>query len=117
VTTSAASALAGAGDPAPLFAALGDPTRLRLVTRLATEGPQSITRLAREAPVTRQAVSKHLRALAAAGVVRGRRAGRESVWELQPDRLEEARRHLDVISRQWDAAIERLRALVENDAG
>jgi DNA-binding transcriptional ArsR family regulator len=113
----AASAAASVVDPAPLFAALGDPTRLRLVTRLASEGPQSITRLARTAPVTRQAITKHLRALAEAGVVRGRRAGRESVWELQPDRLEQARQHLDVISRQWDAAIERLRALVESDPG
>jgi DNA-binding transcriptional ArsR family regulator len=106
-----------AEDPSPLFAALGDPTRLSLVTRLSAEGPQSITRLARAAPVTRQAVTKHLRALAAAGVVRTHRAGRESVWELQPERLAEARRHLDEISRQWDAAIERLRAMVESDPG
>ena len=112
-----AASAAATADPAALFAALGDPTRLRLVSRLSAAGPQSITSLARVAPVTRQAVTKHLRALAAAGVVRSHRQGRESVWELQPDRLEEARQHLDAISRQWDAAIERLRALVESDAG
>ncbi len=98
---------------APVFAALGDDTRLRLVTRLCTEGPQSIARLTEGADVTRQAVAKHLRVLEEAGVVRGSRDGRESVWEIEPRRLEVARRSLDLISARWDAAIERLRALVE----
>ena len=63
--------------------------------------------------MTRQAVTKHLNVLADAGLVRGFRRGREHVWELRPDQLEEARRVLDLISRRWDEALERLRALVE----
>lgn len=102
------------GRAAPLFAALGDETRLRLVTRLVARGPQSITRLSADLPVTRQAVTKHLRTLEAAGLARARRRGRERVWELEPRRLDDAQRYLDVISAQWDAAIGRLRALVED---
>jgi DNA-binding transcriptional ArsR family regulator len=98
---------------APLFAALGDATRLRLLARLGRAGPQSITQLAAGMPVTRQAVTKHLRALEAAGLARGRRRGRERVWVMEPARIGEAQRYLDMISAQWDAAIERLRDLVE----
>ncbi len=100
---------------APVFAALGDETRLRLVARLCDEGPLSTTRLSEGAPVTRQAISKHLEALAGAGVLRDERRGRERIWELEPRRLEEARRTLDRISEQWDVAIGRLKALVEAD--
>jgi DNA-binding transcriptional ArsR family regulator len=100
-------------DTAPLFAALGDETRLRLVARLCDEGPQSIAKLTESADVTRQAVTKHLRVLEGAGLVKGVRDGRESLWEIEPRRVEDARRCLDVISRQWDEAIGRLRALVE----
>ena len=96
-----------------MFAALGDATRLNLVSRLCVEGPQSITKLTEGTEVTRQAIAKHLRVLADAGVVRGSRDGRESVWELEPRCLEDARRALDLISARWDAAIERLRLLVE----
>jgi DNA-binding transcriptional ArsR family regulator len=98
---------------APLFGALGDRTRLGLVARLCEQGPLSITRLTAGTDVTRQAITRHLRVLAKAGVVRGMREGRESVWELQPRRLQEAQRHLDQISKQWDKALDRLRALVE----
>ena len=100
---------------APVFAALGDPTRLRIVMRLCTEGPQSIVQLTEGSQVTRQAVTKHLVALEEAGLVRGERDGRERIWELQGKRLAEARHWLDQISEQWDAAIERLRALVEEE--
>ena len=100
---------------APVFAALGDPTRLRIVMRLCTEGPQSIVQLTEGSQVTRQAVTKHLIALEEAGLVRGERDGRERIWELQGKRLAEARQWLDQISEQWDAAIERLRAFVEED--
>ena len=99
---------------APVFAALGDPTRLRIVMRLCTEGPQSIVQLTEGSQVTRQAVTKHLVALEEAGLVRGERDGRERIWELQGKRLAEARQWLDQISQQWDAAIERLRAFVED---
>jgi DNA-binding transcriptional ArsR family regulator len=98
---------------APLFAALGDLTRLGLVARLCEHGPLSITRLTAGSDITRQAVTKHLRVLAEAGVVRGTRDGRESVWQLQPRRLEDARRYLDRISGQWDDALDRLREFVE----
>lgn len=98
---------------APVFAALGDETRLHVVSRLCEEGPQSIAKLTEGLDVTRQSVTKHLRVLADAGVVRGSRDGRESVWEIEPRRLEAARRPLDLISTRWDAAIDRVRALVE----
>ena len=99
---------------APVFAALGDETRLHLVCRLCEHGPQSIAKLTEGTEVTRQAVAKHLRVLATAGVVHGSRDGRESVWEIEPRRLEAARRSLHLISAQWDAALDRLRALVES---
>jgi DNA-binding transcriptional ArsR family regulator len=100
-------------EAAPVFAALGDGTRLRLVSRLCADGPLSITRLSEDAQVTRQAITKHLHALAAAGLVRATRRGRERIWELEPRRLDEARRCLDQISAQWDAALDRLKAFVE----
>ncbi len=100
-------------DAAPVFAALGDGTRLRLVARLCDEGPLSISRLAEGAPVSRQAVTKHLLALERARLVRSARAGRERVWELAPARLAEARSWLEQASARWDAAMGRLRALVE----
>ncbi|HET7545292.1 MAG TPA: metalloregulator ArsR/SmtB family transcription factor [Polyangiaceae bacterium] len=95
-------------EAAPLFAALGDETRLKLVSRLSSEGPLSIVRLSEGSEVTRQAITKHLRALADAGLVHDTRRGRECIWELRPKRLEKAREHLDHISRQWDAALGRL---------
>jgi len=98
---------------APVFAALGDETRLRLVARLGTEGPLSIARLTTGTAVTRQAVTKHLDVLASAGLARGTRRGRERLWELDPEPLLEARRRLDRVSRQWDVALARLKASVE----
>lgn len=100
-------------NAAPVFAALGDPARLTLVSRLCSEGPLSIVRLTEGASMSRQAVTKHLNALSDAGLVHSERSGRERVWELRPQRLDEIRRHLDQISLQWEAAIGRLRALVE----
>ena len=98
---------------APVFAALGDETRLRLVNRLGEEGPLSIVALTAGSRVTRQAVSKHLRVLAGAGLARCSRAGREAVWELQPRPLAEARAYLEHVSQRWDAALGRLKAFVE----
>jgi DNA-binding transcriptional ArsR family regulator len=100
-------------DAAPLFAALGDETRLQLVMRLAAGGPGSITRLSANSKVTRQAISKHLDVLSDAGLVRSTRRGRERVWDLAPERLSDAHEYLDRISRMWDQAIDRLRAFVE----
>ena len=102
-------------SPASLFAALGDETRLDLVARLSSGGPASITRLTTGSGVTRQAVAKHLRVLAGAGLVRGTRRGRESVWRLERKRLEEAQRSLDFISRQWDQSLGKLKLFVEGD--
>ena len=100
-------------DSAPVFAALGDETRLRLVSRLCEGGPTSIAKLTQGSDVTRQAIAKHLRVLEDAGLVRSAREGRESVWELEPRKLQQARAHLDAISSQWDDALERLKAFVE----
>jgi len=99
---------------ASLFAALGDETRLQLVSRLSAQGPLSIAKLTQGSAVTRQAITKHLHVLGEAGVVRGAREGRENVWELEPRRLTEARRYLDAISVQWDEALDRLKLMVED---
>jgi len=101
------------GDAAPVFAALGDETRLRLVARLCADGPLSISRLHEGNAVTRQAITKHLEVLADAGLVRGARVGRERIWELEKARLEKAQRCLDDISAQWDRALARLKDFVE----
>jgi len=93
-----AFAPAQAGRAAPLFAALGDATRLRLVARLSASGPESITRLCADGAVTRQAIRKHLGVLARAGLAEAQKRGRECI---------------DLISRQWDGALARLKDLVE----
>jgi DNA-binding transcriptional ArsR family regulator len=100
-------------DAAPLFAALGDETRLRLITRLSSGGPGSITHLSAKSAVSRQAITKHLRVLSEAGLVRSTRRGRERVWDLEPKRLADAHEYLDRISRQWDEALDRLKRFVE----
>lgn len=100
-------------EAAPLFAALGDGTRLQLLARLSSGGPRSITDLSRASAVSRQAITKHLGVLSGAGLVRSRRQGRECLWELEPGRLDDAHRYLEGISRQWDEALDRLRAFVE----
>lgn len=97
---------------APVFAALGDETRLQLVTRLS-DGPQSTSQLTASTALTRQAVTKHLQALANAGLVRDTHAGRERLWELHPGGLDAARHTLDQLSAQWDVALGRLARMVE----
>lgn len=98
---------------APIFAALGDATRLHVVSRLSGGGPMSIKELTEGSEVTRQAVAKHLGVLADAGLVRDAWRGRERVYELRPRPLDDARRVLDGIAERWDQALERLRAMVE----
>ena len=110
---SAASKRAAREDPILIFAALGDPTRMRLVARLSKGGPQSIARLTEDSKVTRQAITKHLRVLEGAGLLRSTRKGRESRWEVEPRRLAVARAFLDKISAQWDEKLEALRKHVE----
>jgi DNA-binding transcriptional ArsR family regulator len=115
VSRSRASGALRLDQAAPLFAALGDDTRLHIVSRLCADGPQSIVRLTEGASVSRQAITKHLHTLADAGLVRSIREGREQVWQIEPRRIADARRYLDQISDQWDAALERLRHLVEEE--
>ena len=107
------SAAGKLAEAAPVFAALGDETRLHIVARLCEGGPLSIVRLTDGTRITRQAITKHLHALAGAGLVRSERSGRERIWEIQPKRLADVRRYLDLISRQWDDALDRLRKHVE----
>jgi DNA-binding transcriptional ArsR family regulator len=98
---------------APVFAALGDQTRLTLLTKLGGGSRFSIARITKGSSLTRQAITKHLRVLQGAGLVRGVRRGRENLFELRPRRVDEARRALDRISRQWDEALARLKSFVE----
>lgn len=102
------------GSTAPrLFAALGDGTRWRLVIRLGNGVPLSISQLSDGESITRQAVSKHLRVLSQARVVRSRRHGRECLWELRSDQLAHAQAELSRISAQWERALHRLKQFVE----
>jgi DNA-binding transcriptional ArsR family regulator len=106
------AALRGA---APIFAALGDETRLRLIAALCAGGGMSITQLTGGTQITRQAVTKHLNVLAEAGLVRDVKNGRERLWEFELDKLEEARRSLEIIARQWDQALASLQRAVEGE--
>jgi DNA-binding transcriptional ArsR family regulator len=96
-----------------IFAALGDATRLSLLLKLCGGAALSITQLAEDSKLTRQAITKHLRVLEDVGLVRGKKSGRESLFELEPEPLDEARGVLDLISKQWDDALARLKAFVE----
>lgn len=100
---------------AELFAALGDETRLAVLKRLG-EGSASIVRLTEGRSLSRQALTKHLRVLERAGLVSQTRAGRETLWSLQRQRLDEAQRYLAAMSQAWDVRLARLKGLVENDA-
>lgn len=100
---------------APVFTALGDPTRLHLVSRLCHEGPLSIRRLTEGTPLTRQAVTKHLAVLAGAGLAEAGRAGRERRWRVNARRMAETRQLLARVSAQWDDALARLARFVEHD--
>ena len=101
-------------NSAPIFAALGDETRLRLVAVLCAGGALSIAQLTSGTDITRQAVTKHLHVLADAGLVHDIKVGRERRWAFEPAPLEEARRSLEVIAQQWDHALGKLRLAVES---
>lgn len=98
---------------APVFAALGDQTRLSLVAKLSAGQPYSISELTSGSRLTRQAITKHLRVLEDAGLVRHVRAGRERRFELDPRPIHDLRRYLDDVSAQWDQALSRLKSFVE----
>ncbi len=99
--------------PAPVFAALGDATRLELVSRLNDGRARSIAQLADGLSLTRQGVTKHLRVLEQAGIVSSKRIGRESRFTYVPDPVENVRSYLDTVSEQWDDALSRLKSFVE----
>src|SRR5687767_13809335 len=98
---------------ADVFFALGDGTRLSVVRKLSAEGAMSATALSDGAKVTRQAIVKHLQVLEGAGLVTHEKRGREVLYALEPQRLEQAKTFLDAVSATWDRRIERLRLLVE----
>ena len=100
--------------PASVFAALGDETRLSLVARLSRGRPSSISQLTESSRLTRQAVTKHLRALERVGIVHSVRIGRQSLFEFNPKPIEEMKHYLDLVSRQWDQALARLKSFVED---
>lgn len=103
-----------AQDHAPIFAALGDKTRLFLVAKLCRGKPHSISQLAEGSRLTRQAVTKHLHVLESVGIVHSVRTGRESLFELDPKPVDKLKRYLDLVSEQWDQALARLKSFVED---
>lgn len=103
------------GRTAPLFAALGDPVRLGMVSRLCSEGPLPTVKLQQNTKVSRQAVTKHLRVLEKTGLIKSERVGRDRHWRIEARQLKNVRVYLDQISAQWDTALQRLRAFVEED--
>jgi DNA-binding transcriptional ArsR family regulator len=98
---------------APVFAALGDETRLALVARLSGGRSASISELTRGSQLTRQAITKHLRVLESVGIVRCVRAGRESRFEFDPQAIAGMKEYLDSVSQQWDQTLSRLKSFVE----
>jgi DNA-binding transcriptional ArsR family regulator len=98
---------------APVFAALGNATRLSLVAQLCRGQPRSISQLTAGSKLTRQAITKHLRVLERAEIVRSVRTGRESLFEFDPEPIEEIKKYLDLVSEQWDQALSRLKSFVE----
>jgi DNA-binding transcriptional ArsR family regulator len=111
------SASARNADPAPVFAALGDPTRLQLLARLSDGESRSISALSGDSRLTRQALTKHLKVLEGAGLVTSERIGRETRFAFRPERVEAARDYLDAVAAQWEAALGRLKRFVEAGDG
>lgn len=108
------SAVVAKAPLSPVFNALGDPNRLRIITWLCDGGPRSTSQVTEVIPVSRQAATKHLLLLEAVGLVSSERRGRERIWRVQPEPLGDASDYLTTLSRRWDRAIDRLRAHVED---
>ncbi len=98
-----------------VFTALADATRRRLLTRLAQSSPKTATQLAREFPITRQGIMKHLDLLAHAGLVQVQMKGREKRYVFNPESLQAASAWIETIDKQWDERLQRLKSLVEDD--
>ena len=96
------------------MAALGDETRLLMISKLISGKRQSISHLTAGTNLTRQAVTKHLHVLQNAGIVRSIRVGRENQFELEPKPIDDVREYLEYVSKQWDNALARLKSFVEN---
>ena len=105
--------LRAATDLPAVFFALGDKTRLQLIAVVCAGGAFSIAQLTANTDVTRQAVTRHLQMLADAGLVKDVKVGRERLWQFEPGAMEEARRSLETIGRQWDQALGKLKASLE----
>jgi DNA-binding transcriptional ArsR family regulator len=105
---------AAARGRAAVFAALGDETRLLLISKLCSGQPHSISELTAGSTLTRQAITKHLRVLQRAGIVHGVRAGRERRFEFDPEPMQEIKQYLEIVSEQWDQALARLKSFVED---
>jgi DNA-binding transcriptional ArsR family regulator len=101
-------------DRAPIFAALGDETRLTLVAKLCCRQPYSISQLAQGSRLTRQAITRHLLVLESVGIVHSVRTGRETRFEFDPEPMEGIKEYLDSVSKQWDQALSRLKSFVED---
>ena len=101
-------------DYAPVFAALGDETRLSLVTKLSHGQPQSISQLTEGSSLTRQAVTKHLRVLEDVGLVHSTPSGRENLFELDTRPFKDINEYVEFVSTQWDQALSRLKSFVES---
>ena len=114
MSRSAGDTLAEQKSHAFIFAALGDETRLSLIAKLCSGTPQSISQLAQGSNLTRQAITKHLRVLEGAGVVRGVRVGREHQFAFNPAPIGKAKSYLDLVSQEWDEALARLKSFVED---
>ncbi|KAF0812085.1 HTH-type transcriptional regulator [Andreprevotia sp. IGB-42] len=112
---SAAAIVESSEALAHVFAALGDPTRLKLVAALCAGGAFSIAQLTANTDISRQGVTKHLQVLAEAGVVRDVKVGRERLWQLDPAQVEAARQTLEAIGREWEVALGKLKLFVESN--
>ncbi len=107
---------AGGREGDALWAAVGDPTRRQLLDVLLAHGEATATALSRELPVTRQAVTKHLRVLDRAGLVDERRDGREVLYAVRPARLDDVSRALARIAQSWDRRLAAIKSLAESQA-
>jgi DNA-binding transcriptional ArsR family regulator len=108
------SSIAAKRQPrAPVFAALGDETRLLLVAKLCGGQPHSISQLTEGSKLSRQAITKHLRVLESVGILHSVRAGRESRFQFNPEPIDGIKQYLDFVSGKWDQALSRLKSFVE----
>jgi DNA-binding transcriptional ArsR family regulator len=100
-------------DIEPILAALADPTRRRVLDAVVSHGEATATMIAAELPVSRQAVVKHLGVLDQAGLVTGRKAGREMLYTARSEPLTDASRWMDAIAAEWDTRLARIKRLAE----